>query len=140
MNPKHPPDPPMDLANMRRQGVRHHEINHLAESANFLAAYEAGDEQALWQAIVYCAGHHIPLGNERSSKHLTDVAVHVAHAVLFWDVGEIARPGNAAGTFEFRERDRRIAADVAVGRVIDDEVEVRPVLRRLPDIRDEDAA
>jgi hypothetical protein len=36
-------------------------INHLAESANFLAAYEAGDEQALWQAIVYCAGHHIPL-------------------------------------------------------------------------------
>jgi hypothetical protein len=61
MNPKHPPDPPMDLANMRRQGVRHHEINHLAESANFLAAYEAGDEQALWQAIVYCAGHHIPL-------------------------------------------------------------------------------
>ena len=37
------------------------EINHLAESANFLAAYEAGDEQALWQAVVYCAGHHIPL-------------------------------------------------------------------------------
>ncbi len=46
---------------MRRQGVRHG-INHLAESANFLAAYEAGDEQALWQqAIVYCAGHRIPL-------------------------------------------------------------------------------
>jgi hypothetical protein len=37
------------------------EINHLAESANFLAAYEAEDKQALWQAIVYCAGHHIPL-------------------------------------------------------------------------------
>ena len=31
------------------------------KSANFLAAYEAGDEQALWQAIVYCAGHRIPL-------------------------------------------------------------------------------
>ena len=55
MTPKHPPGPPMDLENMRRQG------DHLAESANFLAAYEAGDEQALWQAIVYCAGHHIPL-------------------------------------------------------------------------------
>ena len=41
--------------------MRHHEINHLAESANFLAACEAGDEQALWQAIVYCAGHHISL-------------------------------------------------------------------------------
>ena len=36
---------------MRRQGV-HHEINHLAESANFLAAYEAGDEQALDQAVI----------------------------------------------------------------------------------------
>jgi hypothetical protein len=58
---KNEPGPPMDLANMRRQGVRHHEIDHLAESANFLAAYEAGDEQALWQAIVYCAGYHIPL-------------------------------------------------------------------------------
>ena len=45
---------------MRRQGVRHG-INHLADPANFLAAYEAGDEQALWQAIVYCAGHRIPL-------------------------------------------------------------------------------
>ena len=40
--------PPMDLANS-------------AASANFLAAYEAGDEQVLWQAIVYCAGHRIPL-------------------------------------------------------------------------------
>ena len=37
------------------------EINHLAESANFLTAYEAGDEQALWQSVVYCAGHRIPL-------------------------------------------------------------------------------
>jgi hypothetical protein len=42
----------MDLENNR---------NHLAESANFLAAYEAGDEQALWQAAVYCSGHRIPL-------------------------------------------------------------------------------
>ena len=57
---KHEPVPPMDLANMRRQGV-HNEINHLAKSANFLAAYEAGDDQALWQAIVYCAGHRILL-------------------------------------------------------------------------------
>jgi hypothetical protein len=35
LTPKHPPGPPMDLANMRRQGVRRHEINHLAASANF---------------------------------------------------------------------------------------------------------
>jgi hypothetical protein len=45
----------MDLANMRRQS------DHLVESANFLAAYEAGDEQALSQAVIYCAGHRIPL-------------------------------------------------------------------------------
>jgi hypothetical protein len=51
----------MDLANMRRQGVHHHEIDHQAESANFLAAYEAGDENALWQAVVYCSGARIPL-------------------------------------------------------------------------------
>ena len=57
---RHEPGPPTDLANMRRQGVRN-EINHLAKSASFLAAYEAGDEQALWQAIVYCAGHRILL-------------------------------------------------------------------------------
>jgi hypothetical protein len=48
MKPKHERGPPMDLANS-------------AASANFLAAYEAGDEQVLWQAIVYCAGHLIPI-------------------------------------------------------------------------------
>jgi hypothetical protein len=53
----------MALGNMREQGVHHQEINHLAESANFLAAYEAGDEQALWQAIVYCAGTAFRCGN-----------------------------------------------------------------------------
>ena len=47
--------PPMDLANMRRQG------DHQTASANFLAAYEAGDENALWQAVVYCSGARIPL-------------------------------------------------------------------------------
>jgi hypothetical protein len=35
-------------------------IDHDAESANFLAAYEAGDKQALWQAIIYCAMNRIP--------------------------------------------------------------------------------
>jgi hypothetical protein len=50
----------MTLGNMRQQGV-HHEINHLAKSANFLAAYEAGDEQALTQAVIYCSRHRIPL-------------------------------------------------------------------------------
>jgi hypothetical protein len=61
LNQKHPPRPAMDLANMRQQGVRR-EINHLVASANFLAAYEAGGAgRRLWQAMVYCAGHHIPL-------------------------------------------------------------------------------
>ena len=45
---------------MRREGV-HHAINHVAASANWLATYEAGDEQTLYQAVIYCAGHRIPL-------------------------------------------------------------------------------
>ena len=57
---KHEPGPPMDLANMREQGV-HHEINHLAKSATFLAAYKSGDEQELTHAVIYCSGHRIPL-------------------------------------------------------------------------------
>jgi len=50
----------MDLANTREQSMNH-EINHLARSADFLAAYEAGDEQVLTQAVIYCSGHRIPL-------------------------------------------------------------------------------
>jgi hypothetical protein len=46
---------------VRRNARQPAQINHLAESANFLAAYEAGDENALWQSVVYCAGHRIPL-------------------------------------------------------------------------------
>jgi hypothetical protein len=44
-----------------RQHVHNQEINHQTESAKFLAAYEAADQQALWQAVVYCAGQRIPL-------------------------------------------------------------------------------
>jgi hypothetical protein len=69
MKSRHEPGPPMDLANMRRQGVRH-DINHLAKSAHFLAAYEAGDEQALTQAVIYCSGHRIPLWERLASKLL----------------------------------------------------------------------
>ena len=60
------------------------EINHLAESANFLAAYEAGDEQALWQAVVYCAGHHIPLWQ--------------------WLAAELLMPWQRAGRFDDDDR------------------------------------
>jgi len=35
-------------------------IDHDAESARFLAAYEAGDKRALWEAIIYCAMNRIP--------------------------------------------------------------------------------
>jgi hypothetical protein len=48
----------MDLANMREQGVL--QINHLAKSDDFLAAYQAGEEQTLTQAIIYCSGQRIP--------------------------------------------------------------------------------
>jgi hypothetical protein len=40
--------------------VAEDEPDHDAESANFLAAYEAGDKLMLWRAIVYCAANRIP--------------------------------------------------------------------------------
>jgi hypothetical protein len=36
-------------------------MDHIARSADFLAAYEAGSEQALTQAVIYCSGHRISL-------------------------------------------------------------------------------
>jgi hypothetical protein len=37
------------------------EIDPAAEADAFLQAYAAGDKRALWQAVVYCAAHRIPL-------------------------------------------------------------------------------
>jgi hypothetical protein len=37
MNPKHPPGPPMDLANMRRQGVQNERPDRTKAAAQFRA-------------------------------------------------------------------------------------------------------
>src|SRR5260370_7158209 len=60
--------------------------------------------------------------------------MHIAHAVLRRDISEVACPGDAAGTLELGEGLLRIAAHVAVGRVVYDEVELWPVLGRLANI------
>jgi hypothetical protein len=79
---------------------------------------------------------YIRLGNERGCEQLAHISVDVAHPVLRRDVGEVAGPGDASGALELCQRLLRVAADVAVGRVIDDEVELRPILRRLTDVGD----
>jgi hypothetical protein len=67
---------------------------------------------------------------------LADVAIDVADAVFPRNVRKVAGPGDALGALEFGERLGRIAADMAIGRVVDDEIQLRPILRRLADIRD----
>ena len=81
-------------------------------------------------------GAHPRLRDQRGREQLADVAIDVADAVLRRDVREVAGPGDPPGALELGKRLRRIAADMAVGRVVDDEVELRPVLGSLPDIGD----
>ncbi len=80
------------------------------------------------------------LGDHGHGEELAYVGIDVVDAVDFRDVGEVAGPGDAAGTLELLQRHVRIAADVAVGAVIDDEVELRPVFRRLAHIAGVDEA
>jgi RNA polymerase sigma factor RpoD-like protein len=75
------------------------------------------------------------LGDRRLREDLAEVAVHVAHAVLRRDLGQVGHPVDAAGL-------RSNCASVlgacrrpeAVARVVDDEVQLRPVLRRFGDV------
>jgi hypothetical protein len=78
----------------RRQGgqpaqqaaeARGDEIDHDAESANFLRAFEAKDKQALWQAIIYCAMNRIPMWDWlRDGLYLIDNAAE-AGEIKSWD-------------------------------------------------------
>jgi hypothetical protein len=58
-----PPGPPMTLANMRSEVARNHEINHLAESTNFLAAYEAGTSRRYGKPSSIAPGTAFRCGN-----------------------------------------------------------------------------
>jgi hypothetical protein len=58
----------------------------------------------------------------------------VVDAILGGDVGKVAGPGDASSPLEFGERFRRIAADMAVGRMVDDEIKLWPILRRLANV------
>src|SRR5262245_58006312 len=63
------------------------EIDHAAEGANFLAAYQAGDARALRRAIVYCDVHGIPLWEWLSEK-LLQLDNAAEHGPLSFDAGE----------------------------------------------------
>jgi len=81
-------------------------------------------------------GADVRLGNQRGGEQLADVAIDIVDAILGGNVGKIAGPGDPPGALEFGQRLLRIAADMAVSGVIDDEIELRPVLGSLTDIGD----
>ena len=75
------------------------------------------------------------LGHRGQREELAEIGVDVGHAVLAGDLGQVGHPVHAAGLLELGERVGGVAAArEAIGPVIDDEVELRPVLRRLADI------
>ena len=82
---------------------------------------------------------HARLGHVAVGEDLAEVGVDVVHAVLPGDVGEVGDPVDAAGALQLvpgvRGRAAR-AGDPAVRRVVDHEVELRPVLGRLADVVD----
>jgi hypothetical protein len=82
------------------------EIDHAAESANFLAAYEAEDKHALWKAIIYCAAHGIPLFDWLAYGLLTINNAAEAGGVDSWDdvFGKPLAEGRKGGA---RTRSRR---------------------------------
>lgn len=65
---------------------------------------------------------HIRFGNERGCEQLTNIPVNVVHTVLLWDVGEVAGPGDAASSLKLGKCDLWVAADVSIGRVVDNKV------------------
>src|SRR5262249_49476287 len=79
---------------------------------------------------------HVRFGDKRCRKQLADVAIDVADAVLRRNVSKVGGQRDAAGALEPRQRWLWIPADVAVGRVVDDEVELRPILGCLTDVGD----
>jgi hypothetical protein len=83
-------------------------IDHAAESANFLAALEGGNKQALWQAIVYCAAHHIPLWDWLSDGLLLiDNAVEAGiEEIETWDdvFGKLWGRGQRRGAHTWAQR------------------------------------
>src|SRR4029077_19897028 len=64
------------------------------------------------------------LGGPAPGEELTHVAIDVRHSELFGDLGQIAHPGDATRLLELVPPfGRGAATGVAVGRVVNDEVE-----------------
>src|SRR5688572_20513841 len=62
-------------------------------------------------------------------EDLSEIAVDVGHAVLRGNLGEVGHPVDAAAAVELLDAFLVCAAGEAERRVVDDEVELRPVLR-----------
>src|SRR5882762_3633451 len=65
-------------------------------------------------------GDHVP-GEDR-----TQVAIDVADTVLLGDLGEVGEPRKPPGLLPFVDAVARRSAEMAVTRMVDDEVELRP--------------
>ena len=74
------------------------------------------------------------LGDGALREDLAEIAVDVGHAVLRGNLREVGHPVDAPGLIELLHADAVRAAGVAERRVVDDEVELRPVLRGLADV------
>ena len=121
LEPAQPLDLPLRRAGPQRVGAPHDVVGAQALDQH---AHQRRAEARL---------DHRGLGED-----LAEIAVDVADAVLGRDLGEVAGPFDAAGLLELRIAVRRGAgrAGPAIGRVVDDEADLRPVLGRLADIVD----
>src|SRR5882724_2233187 len=108
-------DLPLGRAGPHRVGAPHHAVG--PQPAHELAHHGRA---------------HARIGHGALGKDLAKVSVDVVDAVLARGLREVRHPLDAPGLLELRPGVVRLAAaGEAVGRVVDDEVELRPVLGRL---------
>ncbi len=85
--------------------------------------------------------HHecrqIRIGHRALREDLAEIAVHVGHAEARRNVGQIVHPVDAPGALHLLPGIVGApAGGESIGRVVNDEVELRPVLRGLADVFD----
>src|SRR5262245_10153304 len=79
-------------------------------------------------------GREARAGDGAGGERGADLAVDVLHALLGRDVGQVARPLDAPGLLELRQRRVGLLQEVPQSAVVHDEVDLRPVLGRLAEV------
>ncbi len=74
------------------------------------------------------------LRHRRPREELAEIAVDIGDAIFRGNLGELADPRDPAGLVPLRHGFGGRAADMSVGGMVDDEIELRPILCRLADI------